>query len=106
MLGSGPDRYTYSLFLGHNSLRKQTAWVIAETNSPKPPPKRISLTLPVVTNSSSICHVTTYDEVEDALRKIFRPRNHDQDQLPASLVNQRGAGKASWFVDDAAVEGL
>ncbi|KAJ5115457.1 6-phosphogluconolactonase DevB-type [Penicillium alfredii] len=104
LLGCGPDGHTCSLFPGHELLREKDAWVAAETNSPKPPPKRITLTLPVVTHAVSIAFVATGAGKKDILKKIF-----DQEEgrsIPSALVNQGGGEKVSWFTDHPAVEGI
>lgn len=104
LLGCGPDGHTCSLFPGHDLLREENEWVAPETNSPKPPPRRISLTLPVVTAASAICFIAPGEESEGALKNVFAEQG-DQ-PLPAAVVNQLGREKVSWFTDSAAMEGV
>jgi 6-phosphogluconolactonase len=104
LLGCGPDGHTCSLFPNHKSLREADAWVAAIEDSPKPPPRRITLTLPVVTHALKIAFVATGENKRDILRKIL-----DSDEgrsLPCGLVNQGGAERVSWFTDAQAVHGV
>lgn len=104
LLGVGPDGHTCSLFPGHPQLREENAWVVGVSDSPKPPPKRITLTLPVVTHAVEIAFVATGGGKKEILQQIF-----DTDEgrcLPSGLVNLQAGNKVSWFSDKAATEGV
>lgn len=104
LLGCGPDGHTCSLFPDHELLRESDAWVASIEDSPKPPPKRITLTLPVVTGAIKIAFVATGEGKASILSKIL-----DTDEgrsLPCGLVNEGGADKVSWFTDAKAVSGV
>jgi 6-phosphogluconolactonase len=102
LLGCGPDGHTCSLFPGHPLLREANAWVAPIEDSPKPPPARITLTLPVVTHSVRVAFVATGAGKKDIMKQIF-----DEDHgLPCALVNEGAGDRCSWFVDSPAVEGV
>ncbi|KJR87846.1 6-phosphogluconolactonase [Sporothrix schenckii 1099-18] len=102
LLGCGPDGHTCSLFPGHELLRETSAWVSPIEDSPKPPPRRITLTLPVVTHSVRVAFVATGGGKKGIMKQIF-----DEDSgLPCALVNDGAGDRCSWFVDNAAVEGV
>jgi 6-phosphogluconolactonase len=102
LLGVGPDGHTCSLFPGHPQLRETDAWVVGVTDSPKPPPKRITLTLPVVTHALNIAFVATGGGKKEILKEIFD--TEEGRSLPSGLVNTQGGDKVNWFTDNAAVE--
>lgn len=104
LLGCGPDGHTCSLFPGHPLLREQDAWIASISDSPKPPPKRITLTLPVVLHASKIAFVATGGGKKDIMKKILE--EEEGHALPCGLVNQGAGEKVSWFTDNAAVEGV
>ena len=104
LLGCGPDGHTCSLFPNHELLRESSAWVSAIEDSPKPPPKRITLTLPVVTHGLRIAFVATGEGKQDILRQIL-----DTDEgrsLPCGLINEGAGEKVSWFTDLKAVQNV
>ena len=104
LLGCGPDGHTCSLFPAHELLREDTAWVAAIEDSPKPPPRRITLTLPVVTHAINIAFVATGAGKKGVLKTIF---DSDADEkLPCALVNLGAGEKVSWFCDAPATEGV
>lgn len=104
LLGCGPDGHTCSLFPDHPLLRETDAWVAAIDDSPKPPPKRVTLTLPVVTHGHHIAFVATGQGKKDIMKKIFD--TEEGQALPSGLVNTGGADRVSWFTDEAAVQGV
>ncbi|KAI9735658.1 MAG: suppressor of los1-1 [Cirrosporium novae-zelandiae] len=103
LLGCGPDGHTCSLFPNHELLRESDAWVAPIEDSPKPPAKRITLTLPVVTHGLKIAFVATGEGKKKILKEILD--TEDGRSLPCGLVNEGGGDKVSWFTDAKAVEG-
>lgn len=104
LLGCGPDGHTCSLFPGHELLRKTDSWTAAIEDSPKPPKRRITLTLPVVAHAVQIAFVATGGGKKDILKKILE--TEEGRSLPCGLVNEQGGDKVSWFCDGAATEGI
>lgn len=104
LLGCGPDGHTCSLFPGHELLRERTAWVAPIEDSPKPPPRRITLTMPVVTHSVHIAFVATGAGKKDIMKQIFELE--EGRTLPCAMVNEQSGDRCSWFVDVPAVEGV
>ncbi|KAL8672354.1 MAG: hypothetical protein Q9168_003174 [Polycauliona sp. 1 TL-2023] len=104
LLGCGPDGHTCSLFPNHELLRESDAWVAPIEDSPKPPAKRITLSLPVVTHGTKIAFVATGAGKKDIMKQIFD--TEEGRSLPCGLVNEGGAEKVSWFTDNGAVEGV
>ncbi|GAP88505.1 putative 6-phosphogluconolactonase [Rosellinia necatrix] len=102
LLGCGPDGHTCSLFPGHELLRETDAWVAPIEDSPKPPPKRITLTLPVVTHAVRVAFVATGGGKKGIMKEIFELGNG----LPCALINEAAGDRCSWFTDNAAVEGV
>jgi len=104
LLGAGPDGHTASLFPEHELLREDSAWVAPIEDAPKPPSRRITLTLPVLTHANHVVFVAMGEGKREVLKKVFEM---PEEGLPCSLVNvQAGGDKVAWFVDDKAIEGV
>ncbi|KAF9454915.1 6-phosphogluconolactonase [Macrolepiota fuliginosa MF-IS2] len=99
LLGMGPDGHTASLFPGHALLAEEDRWVAPIEDSPKPPPKRITLTYPVINHAARVAFVATGDSKQDVLKQVL-----DQPELglPSARVRPNYPGQLYWFVDDAA----
>lgn len=99
MLGMGPDGHTASLFPGHVLLSETTGWVVPIDDSPKPPARRITLTLPVINHAARVVFVATGAEKEETLKTVL---DEPEKGLPCSRVRPAYPGTLHWFVDDAA----
>ena len=71
LLGMGPDGHTCSLFPGHPVLDVTQAIVAPVRDSPKPPPERVTLTLPVVREARHTLLLATGAEKRDALARAL-----------------------------------
>lgn len=102
LLGMGPDGHTASLFPGHALLGEESVFVAAIDDSPKPPPCRVTLTLPVINSSSSVVFVTGGSGKADVVAKILEEGNTD---FPAGMVNP-SSGNLVWLLDEGSAEKL
>lgn len=100
LLGLGPDGHIASLFPNTLQLAETKKWVVAITKSPKPPQKRISLTLPVINAARHVAFVVVGSSKAEVLQRVFE-RPALPGALPAQLVRPRD-GEVTWFVDKQA----
>ena len=99
LLGLGPDGHTCSLFPGHELLSEDDRWVAYIEDSPKPPPRRITLTFPVLNHAARVAFVAAGDGKKEMLQTVL---DRPEEGLPASRVKPVHPGTVYWFVDDAA----
>ena len=95
----GPDGHTASLFPGHELLLEEDRWVAYIGDSPKPPPKRITFTYPVINHAARVAFVAVGKEKVDMLESVL---DDPEVGLPSARVKPVFPGKLLWFVDDAA----
>lgn len=99
LLGMGPDGHTCSLFPGHELLDEQHRWVAPIEDSPKPPPKRITFTYPVLNHAHRGAFVLAGEGKQDLLARTL---DHPEEGLPASRVRPAPPGDIYFFTDEAA----
>lgn len=92
VLGVGPDGHTASLFPGFPQLEERAAKVVAVTGSPKPPPRRMTLTFPVLEGARSVFGIAIGEGKRAVMEDLRRGVPH-----PAARVRP-----AHWFLDPAA----
>lgn len=99
LLGVGPDGHIASLFPGHPAL-EATGVAVAVPDGSKPPPQRISLTLPMLQDVDHAVLVATGAEKAPVLRRAYA----GDASLPLGRYQPRGAWR--WILDPAAAAEL
>jgi 6-phosphogluconolactonase len=100
-LGVGPDGHIASLFPDRAGIRETEATVIAVTNSPKPPPERLSLTRQVLNASDRIWLVLAGADKASALGLALAGASYTE----VPVAGAKGRKRTVFFVDkDAAAE--
>jgi 6-phosphogluconolactonase len=100
-LGVGPDGHVASLFPDSPGIRVTDATVIAVRNSPKPPPERLSLTLPVLNGSDRVWLALAGPDKASALGLALAGAS----TVEVPVAGVEGRLRTVFFVDrDAAAE--
>ena len=102
LLGVGPDGHVCSIFPGHPLLREEGRYVAFVGDSPKPPPRRLTLTLPVLAAAELIVVAALGPEKAEVVREALK---RPESTLPVALVTRR-ARRAIFFLDGDAASRL
>jgi 6-phosphogluconolactonase len=94
-LGVGPDGHIASLFPERGGIRETEKSVVSVRNSPKPPPERLSLTLPLINSSHRVWLVMSGTDKASALGLTLAGASVNE--VPAAGVDGREA--TLFFVD-------
>jgi 6-phosphogluconolactonase len=101
LLGVGPDGHVASLFPDKAQIRQTAPTVLTVDDSPKPPPVRLTLSLPVINNSQRVWMILAGAEKASSLGLALAGAGADQ--VPVAGV--KGRKRTVFFVDqDAAAE--
>ncbi len=99
-LGMGEDGHTASLFPGSPALEERQALVYYVHDAPKPPPDRVTLTLPVINAARAVLFMVQGASKREALARVLQR----DPALPASRVKPID-GELQFIVDRAAIGG-
>jgi 6-phosphogluconolactonase len=98
MLGIGPDAHVASLFPGLPALYEEERTVVAVRGAPKPPPIRLSMTLPAIRSASEVWILASGREKAGAVRLALSGAGLVQ--VPAA--GARGAQQTLFLIDRSA----
>jgi 6-phosphogluconolactonase len=98
LLGLGGEGHTASVFPHSPAAHENSRPVVAVRESPKPPPTRISLTLPAIRHSRQVWLVTTGEAKAEAVALALA--GADEVRLP--VAGARGRQRTLWLLDRAA----
>ncbi len=102
LLGVGPDAHVASLFPGLDGIDDIAHTVIAVHDSPKPPPLRVSLTLPSINASRRVWVVASGADKAEAIRLGLNSPLDDATKRIAPVSAVRGGEETAFYLDDAA----
>jgi 6-phosphogluconolactonase len=102
LLGMGGEGHVNSLFPHTPATRETDRWVVGVTDSPKPPPRRITLTLPAVVRSREVWLVVAGAEKAEAVAAAVG--GAASDDVPAA--GAVGRDMTVWLLDEAAAADL
>ena len=102
LLGIGEDGHIASLFPGRAALEVDDALVIVERDSPKPPPTRLTLSLPLLARGREIVIAAFGSGKADVLHEVVRD---PACTLPAARL-LRAATRVTFLLDPAAAARL
>jgi 6-phosphogluconolactonase len=98
----GGEGHINSLFPHTAAVRETGRMVVGVTDSPKPPPRRITLTLPAVRRSRQVWLVVSGEAKADAVAAAVA--GADPNEVPAA--GAVGLEKTLWLLDSAAASKL
>jgi 6-phosphogluconolactonase len=95
LLGVGPDGHIASLFPEKPALYEEVRSVVAVRGAPKPPPTRISLTMPTIRNAAEVWLVVAGEDKASAVRLALSGTGPVQ--IPAA--GAVGRSRTLWLLD-------
>jgi 6-phosphogluconolactonase len=102
LLGMGGEGHINSLFPHTPAVLEKTRLVVGVEDSPKPPPRRITLTLPAVNRSREVWFVVSGAEKADAVAAAIG--GAEAVEVPAA--GAVGTEQTVWLLDSAAASKL
>ncbi len=105
LLGVGRDGHTASLFPAAPALEEKRAWVVAvDSPSSVKPPKRITLTYPVLNRSENIFFLVAGVQKTRIVRAVFQDLKQAEKIYPAAKVT--ALRKMIWYLDKSVMNDI
>jgi 6-phosphogluconolactonase len=102
LLGVGPEGHINSLFPDSPAVHETTRLVVGVEDSPKPPPLRITLTLPAIQRSREVWMMVSGAEKADAVAAAIG----GADPVSVPAAGAVGREDTVWFLDTQAAAKL
>ena len=102
LLGVGPDGHVASLFPGFAQLEVDDEIALSVTDSPKPPPERITLTFPALNRTHEVWFLVTGEGKADAVARALAEEGSVH-QTPARGIT---CENRTWWLDVDAASAL
>lgn len=103
LIGMGPDGHICSLFPGHPLLDTTDRLVAAISDSPKPPPRRITLTYVAINSANCAMFIASGSGKANVAQRVLE--GDEPVLLPAARVKLTH-GTVHWFMDQDAASQL
>ncbi|MFH8730580.1 MULTISPECIES: 6-phosphogluconolactonase [unclassified Streptomyces] len=102
MLGVGPDTHVASLFPELPAVRETERTVVGVHGAPKPPPNRISLTLPAIRAAREVWLLAAGEDKAEAAAIALSGAG----EIQAPAAGAYGRSRTLWLLDSAAASQL
>ncbi|MER6914871.1 6-phosphogluconolactonase [Streptomyces sp. NPDC000594] len=102
MLGVGPDTHVASLFPELPAVRETERTVVGVHGAPKPPPTRISLTLPAIRAAREVWLLAAGEDKAKAVAMALSGAG----EIQAPAAGARGRTRTLWLLDASAASEL
>jgi 6-phosphogluconolactonase len=102
LLGVGPDAHVASLFPEHPAVRETERTVVGVRGAPKPPPVRITLTLPAIRAAREVWLLAAGEDKASAVAIALSGAG----EVQAPAAGARGRSRTLWLLDRAAAAKL
>lgn len=102
-LGMGPDGHTASLF-PQQTVALSDRWVAVVTDSPKPPPLRLTLTYKIINQAANVVFLVAGGGKAEAIAHAFGDE-YDPVRFPTQGVRVRN-GRLFWLLDKESAQYL
>ncbi|ARF54777.1 6-phosphogluconolactonase [Streptomyces gilvosporeus] len=102
LLGVGPDTHVASLFPELPGVYEQERTVVGVHGAPKPPPTRVSLTLPAIRAAREVWLLAAGEDKANAAAIALSGAG----EVQAPAAGARGRSRTLWLLDEAAAAQL